>query len=77
MKAQLAYNHTNAHEGKFGNSVDAYERLQTYYKSSGVVSHVLFGAASMYAACRALDGCSEEDAQVYHSHTMAFGNRCA
>lgn len=38
----------------FGNSNDVYTLLKTYYPSTGVASHVFFGSASMFAACKAL-----------------------
>ena len=72
-KAQMAFAQTNAESGgDFGNSIDAYPDLAMYYTSSGVVSHVLFGAASMYSACKAL-GCSDEG--MYLDIVMSLGNR--
>lgn len=53
-KAQMAYELTGVDAGRLGNSNDAYSVLKSYYPSSGVVSHVFYGAASMLAACRAL-----------------------
>lgn len=49
--AQLAYAQTGVATKTWGNSNDALADLKVYYPSSGLVSHVFFGAASMYAAC--------------------------
>ena len=49
--AQWAYAQTGVATKTWGNSNDALADLRIYYPSSGVVSHVFFGAASMYAAC--------------------------
>jgi len=70
-KAQLAYAQTGVGADTFGNSNDAYDKLAVFYASSGVVSHVLFGAASMYTACVALE-CGNEAA--YLEDVMRLGN---
>jgi Glycosyl hydrolase family 9 len=49
----------------------AVQPLGIFYKSSGVVSHALFGAASMYAACKAI---SCGNAWSYYRDVMALGN---
>lgn len=73
-KAKQAFAQTNAQtEGAvFGNSIDAYPELAVYYTSSGVVSHVLFGAVSMYTACKALE-CGDE--AVYLDVVTRLGNQ--
>jgi Glycosyl hydrolase family 9 len=70
-KAKMAYAQTGIKDKKFGNSNDVYTDLAIYYASSGVVSHCLFGAASMYAACKALS-CGDES--TYLDDVMALGN---
>ena len=70
-KAQMAYAQTGIASKTFGNSNDAYSLLGTYYPSSGVVSHVFFGAASMFAACQAL---SCPDVEQYRADANAVGD---
>jgi endoglucanase len=69
-KAKLAYKLTGVGPDTFGSSNDAYDKLAVFYTSSGVVSHVLFGAASMYAACLAIE-CGDEAA--YLADVMRLG----
>ena len=66
-----AYKQTGVDDMKFGNSNDVLSDLGIWYKSSGVVSHVLFGAASMYAACRAIN-CG--NVGTYLDDVMKLGN---
>ena len=70
-KAKMAYAQTGVDNMQFGNSNEAFTDLAIYYASGGVVSHVLFGAASMYTACKALK-CGDE--KVYLDHVMELGN---
>ena len=58
-KAKAAYSQTGVDTDTYTNSNDAYPLLSVFYKSSGVVSHVLFAAASMYSACLDLE-CGDE-----------------
>ena len=73
-KAKAAYAQTNIGPDSFGNSNDVYAPLAVYYASSGVVSHVFFGAASMYSACMALDACSDDEASQYRADAERLGN---
>lgn len=57
-KAVQAYAQTGVKSMQFGNSNDVFPLLKTYYKSTGVVSHALFGAASMFDACKKI-GCGD------------------
>ena len=70
-KAKMAYAQTGVGTDTYTNSNDAYPLLAVYYASSGVVSHVLFGAASMYTACIAL-ACGDE--QTYLDDVMRLGS---
>lgn len=58
-KARSAYAQTGIDSDTFTNSNDAYPLLSVFYKSSGVVSHVLYAAASMYSVCLDLE-CGDE-----------------
>ena len=73
-RAKVAYAQTNVGQDTFGNSNDVFPPLAVYYTSSGVVSHVLFAAASMYTACLRLGGCSDEEAEVYKSDAERLGS---
>ena len=68
---EQAYKQTGVGKLKFGNSNDVFTDLAIYYKSSGIVSHVLFAAASMYSACRAIN-CG--DAGTYLKDVNKLGN---
>jgi hypothetical protein len=69
-KAKMAYAQTGAATQEFGSSHDVFDLLKVYYPSTGVRSHVFFAAASMYAACLALE-CP--DAETYKEHALALG----
>jgi hypothetical protein len=68
----MAYAQTGVATMTFGNSNNVFTDLAIYYGSTGVVSHVFFGAASMYAACSVLE-CDEEDA--YLGDALSLGNK--
>jgi hypothetical protein len=70
-KAKLAYKQTGVESKSWGNSNTAFSDLAIYYTSSGLVSHVFFGAASMYAACKALK-CSELDTYLQHTNELGL-----
>jgi Glycosyl hydrolase family 9 len=70
-KANMAYAQSGADSKEFGNSNVAYTELAIYYASTGLVAHVLFGAASMYTACLALN-CGDD--KTYLDHVMSLGN---
>ena len=71
-KAKSAYAQTNV-GGSLTNSNDVFAPLKIYYTSSGVASHVFFAAASMYAACKGLDACGDDEAARYKADADAMG----
>ena len=63
-KAKQAFSQTGAFEGNVTSSREAYPVLQNYYNSQSPWSHVFFGTASMWVACKAL--CDDEaEASLY------------
>jgi hypothetical protein len=70
-KAKMAYQQTGVATKSWGNSNTVFADLGIYYASSGLVSHVFFGAASMYTACKVLK-CPEE--KQYMDDVMALGS---
>jgi hypothetical protein len=70
-KAKIAYKQTGVDSKTWGNSNTAFSDLAIYYTSSGVVSHVFFGAASMYSACKALE-CSDLDTYLQHTNELGM-----
>ena len=73
-RAKMAYAQIGVGSMTFGNSNEALPILASYYASSGVVSHVLFAAASMYAACSKLSFCRSSEADAYKQQAVKLGN---
>jgi hypothetical protein len=69
-QAKVAWALTGIEAKKFGASSVAYPLLANYYKSSAVVAHVFFGAASMFTAALEL---KDAAAEVYKAQAIEVG----